>query len=170
MLAGKLSQAAKFVDSQNDTRGVHPLSPVIKTLLEEKHPKEKEVCRDVLLPQSANDPEPVIYEEIDGAAVYKAAKQIQGSGGPTLIDADGWRHILCSKSYGTASNELCETIADLAKKLCREDVNSDTLHEFIANRLIPLDKGEDKEGNPGVRPIGIGEILRRIIGKVVVTS
>ena len=168
MVAGKISQAAKFIDSDNDTRGVHPLSPVIKTLLEEKHPKEKEVCNDVLLPLSANDPEPVIYEEIDGTAVYKAAKQIQGSGGPTLIDADGWRHILCSKSYGTASNELCETIADLAKKLCREDINSDTLHEFIANRLIPLDKGEDKEGNPGVRPIGVGEILRRIIGKVVV--
>ena len=66
MLAGKLSQAAKFIDSDNDTRGVHPLSPVIKTLLEEKHPKEEKVCEDVLLPQSANDPEPVIYEEIDG--------------------------------------------------------------------------------------------------------
>ena len=58
-----------FIDSGNDTRGVHSLSPEIKTLLEEKHPKEKEVCDDVLLPQTANDPEPVIYEEIDGTAV-----------------------------------------------------------------------------------------------------
>ena len=168
MLVGKMSQAAKFVDSNNDTRGVHSLSDQIKQLLEEKHPKEKEAEIDILLPQAAADPEPVIYEEIDGTAVYKAAKHIQGSGGPTLIDADGWRHILCSKSYGKASTELCEAVADLAKKLCRDDINPDTLHEFIANRLIPLDKGEDKAGNPGVRPIGIGEILRRIIGKVVV--
>ena len=31
----------------------------------------------------------------------------------------------------------------------------------MASRLIPLNK------NPGIRPIGVGEVLRRIIGKVV---
>ena len=36
------------------------------------------------------------------------------------------------------------------------------LSAFIAGRLIPLDK------DPGLRPIGIGEVLRRIIGKMVV--
>ena len=32
---------------------------------------------------------------------------------------------------------------------------------YVASRLIPLDK------NPGIRPIGVGEVLRRIIGKVI---
>ena len=126
------------------------------------------MSNDILLPPNATEPQPVIFEEIDGVAVYNAAKRMQGSGGPTLVDADGWKHILCSKSYGSASTELCNAIAELAKKLCRDDIHPDTLHELVANRLIPLDKGDDKKGNPGVRPIGIGEILRRIIGKVVV--
>ena len=34
------------------------------------------------------------------------------------------------------------------------------LSELLSNRLIPLDKG-----NSAVRPIGIGEVLRRIISK-----
>ena len=147
---------------------MHNITDEIKTLLQEKHPKSKEASNDILIAKSSPDPEPVIFEEIDGIAVHKAAKQIQGSGGPTMIDADGWKHILCSKSYGNASSDLCDAIADLAKKLCTEPILPETLHEFIANRLIPLDKGEDKEGNPGVRPIGVGEILRRIVGKVVV--
>ena len=146
MLLGKVSQAMKFVNSEDETRGVHSLTEEIKELLQQKHPKAREVCEEILLPQTALEPEDVIYEEIDGTAVYKAAKQIQGSGGPTLIDADGWRHILCSKSYGKASSDLCEAIADLAKKLCRDSIHPDALHEFIANRLIPLDKGEDKNG------------------------
>ena len=37
------------------------------------------------------------------------------------------------------------------------------MEAFLACRLIPLDK------NPGLRPFVIGEVLRRIAGKVVVT-
>ena len=32
---------------------------------------------------------------------------------------------------------------------------------FIACRLMPIDK------NPGIRPIGVGEVLRRIVGIVI---
>ena len=170
MLLGKVGKAMKFINSEDNIRGVHSLSVGIKQALDEKHPKARDASNDILLPHTAGEPETVIYEEINGESIYKAAKQLQGSGGPTLIDADGWKHILCSKAFGNASSDLCDAIADLAKKLCRDDIHPDTLTEFVANRLIPLDKGEDKEGNPGVRPIGIGEILRRIIGKVVVNN
>ena len=54
--------------------------------------------------------------------------------------------------------------ADLAKRMCRDDVDSSLLKEFTAGRLIPLKKGDD---GTGIRPIGVGEILRRIVAKAV---
>ena len=94
--------------------------------------------------------------------------ELNGYGGPTLVDSDIWKHILCSKAYGKTPDQLAESMACFAKRLCCEEINPDTLREYTACRLIPLDKGVDKAGNPGVRPIGIGEIFRRIIGKAVI--
>ena len=168
MLLGKIGPAMKYINNEDQTLGVHPLNETIKNILQEKHPKKQDVSNDILLPASAPTPHPVIFEEIDATKVHTAALHLSGSGGPTLIDADGWKRILCSKAYGNASMNLCQGIADLAKKLCREEIHPDSLHEFVGCRLIPLNKGDDKWGNPGVRPIGIGEILRRLVGKVVV--
>ena len=42
--------------------------------------------------------------------------------------------------------------------------DSNSLESYLSCRLIALDK------HPGVRPIGVGEILRRIIGKVIITT
>ena len=47
-------------------------------------------------------------------------------------------------------------------------MNPSCLAELMACRLIPLDKGDTKEGKPGVRPIGVDEVLRRLIGKLII--
>ena len=52
----------------------------------------------------------------------------------------------------------------MTKNLLTTYYHSDLLEAYIASRLIPLDK------NPGVRPIGVGEVLRRTIGKAVTWS
>ena len=57
---------------------------------------------------------------------------------------------------------LCDAIAKLAKRLCTELVDHATIEPVLANRLIPLDRG-----NGGVRPIGVGEVIRRITAKCV---
>ena len=49
----------------------------------------------------------------------------------------------------------------MARKLATETLDPLTLEAYVSCRLIPLDK------NPGVRPIGVGEVLRRIVGKCI---
>ena len=59
--------------------------------------------------------------------------------------------------------DLCCALAALARRLCSSYIYSSHLSGCIytASRLIPLDKC------PGVRPIGVGEVVRRIVGKSV---
>ena len=79
------------------------------------------------------------------------------------MDADGWKRILTSKKFGKSFTDLCKAFAEVIKKICSIANQSAFLETFFACRLIPLDK------NPSLRPIGIGEVLGLIAGKVVVT-
>ena len=63
--------------------------------------------------------------------------------------------------YHGSSKALCSAIARMARRIATENIHPQVLRSFIACRLIPLSK------NPGVRPIGICETLRRIIGKAI---
>ena len=68
---------------------------------------------------------------------------------------------MTSNQFGNSSNDLCKTFDEVTKKLCATGDLSSSLEALLACRLIPLDK------NPGHRPIGMGEVLRRIASKVV---
>ena len=169
MLVGKIGQACKFINNNDNVTGVHSITKAVKQALINKHPKAEELHNEVLLPVTRPTPNPVIYEQLTTEVIQRSSKNLSGSGGPTLIDADTWKYFLCSRSYGRLPLHLAEVICGLAKRLCTEKVHPDCLEEYIACRLIPLDKGADKHGNPGIRPIGIGETLRRIVGKSVTT-
>ena len=105
----------------------------------------------------------MIFESIDSDLVYKTAKMINGSGGPTLINSECWKHLLCSNTFKVQQKNLCDAIAKLTQQICVTQINPAHLKELFACRLIPLDK------YPGVRPIGI-KVLRRIIGKCVMKT
>ena len=49
----------------------------------------------------------------------------------------------------------------MARKLCSVYVDPAALSAYVAGRLIAIDK------NPGVRPIGVGEVCRWIISKAI---
>ena len=91
------------------------------------------------------------------------ARTTQGGAGPSGTDADAWKRLLCSKSGGKSSETLCNSIANIVRRLASEHVDPTCIDSLLNCRLIPLDK------NPGIRPIGIGEVLRRIMGKAVST-
>ena len=89
---------------------------------------------------------------------------VKGSSGPSKFDADDWKRILATKIYSADSEgkDVCDSIARMARQLRTEDtLDPESISAALACRLIPLDK------NPGLRPIGIGEVLRRLIGKAV---
>ena len=88
--------------------------------------------------------------------IRNASLRTKSAAGHSCIDARGWRRI-CT-SFQTASHGLCQSLAILARRLCTDPQG---LAPLMACRLIALDK------NPGVRPIGLGEMARCIITKVV---
>jgi len=130
-------------------------------LFRQKYPEAKDPPKDVLL---TDDVHPIKFETIDEEMVRRAASRTKGSASPSSLDANGWCRILTPNSYGASSSDLCKTLALIIKRLCTEKVNSKSIEALLASRLIPLDK------NPGLCPIGVGEILRRIAGKVVTSA
>ena len=142
MLLGKISQATKLINQDDSVIGVHPVDDEILEILRKKHPKaahSPSVTPKVEI-GTEETVQPVVFESIDETAIHDAAKKTFGSGGPTQVDADGWKHILCSKSYGKSSEVLCQSIADMAKRLCTEEVDPGMLNELLSCRLIPLNK------------------------------
>ena len=130
--------------------------------LKEKHPEPQGFQLGSLLFGPIKDIPDTLYYEINGDMVRDATLRTKGSGGPSGVDANGFRRILTCKSFKRSGTELCEAIASMTKRLCTEYVDPWGLEAILVNRLIPLDKGEG-----AVRPIGVGEVLRRIMGKCV---
>ena len=91
--------------------------------------------------------------------IYDAALKTKGSAGPSGMDAELYRRILCSKNFASEGKLMREELAVMTRNLLKSCYHPSLLEAYTSCRLIPLDK------NPGIRPIGVGEVLRRIIGK-----
>ena len=135
-----------------------------RTVLDElkaKHPLRNEVNPDAVLSEPERDFHPVVFECIDAEFIRKAALRTNGGAGPSGADASFWKRI-CT-SFQLASDDLCASLALVAKKIATTNVDPNGLGSFTACRLIALDK------MPGVRPIGIGEVSRRIVSKAIIS-
>lgn len=160
MQKGNVNGAIKLL-TNNMAGGVLPLNDDTIEILREKHPIGGDLNEDNALQGPYVTVNPIIYDVIDDSLVLRAALTTKGGSGPSGLDADGWRKPLTSKVYGDCGGDLRTAIANVIKKLCTEYVDDESLEGFLACRLVPLNK------RPGVRPIGVGEVLRRICGKVI---
>ena len=150
--------------TDNMDHGILPLNDDTISKVNMKHPQASACDPIILLPDEAQNIHPIRYEDITAEKVRKAAINTKGCSGPSGLDAVDWRIMLASNCFGDSSSDLCRAIVSFTRKLCLEKLDASSLEAFIAYRLFSLDK------NPGPRPIGVGEILRRIAGKVVVSS
>ena len=98
---------------------------------------------------------PIAFEAINANLIRSCALKTDGACGPSELEAYDLRR-LCT-SFQTASDALCDALACL----CTTQVNPVIVTPILACRLITLDKC------PGVRPIGIGDMARRIMAKAV---
>ncbi|EDO42709.1 predicted protein [Nematostella vectensis] len=134
----QINSALRYL-TESDYGGVLSLTDDVMRQLQEKHPNAQPAKLGSLLFGPAEDVHESIYSEITGGMIREAALRTKGAGGPSNVDAHGFQRILASKSFKKSSSDLCDALALLTRRLCTDEV----------------------------RPIGVGEVLRRIIGKCV---
>ena len=159
MFQGK-TKAALSMLSDNGTSGILSLNKnitiddkitTVRQILKDKHPPAQGADRDsaTLRHDIETSVHPVVFERIDSLLIQRSALNCKGAAGPSGLDVYAWTR-LCT-SFGKTSDNLCHSLAHLAKRLCVDLVDPKLLMPFLACRLIALNK------NPGVRPIGIGD-------------
>jgi len=162
---GNVKAALRLITEHQD-RGCLPLDSLqsdgrtVKQHLLDKHPPGQPAMPSAISDSPpAEEPHQVIFDQIDGPLIRSIVQRMDGSAGPSGLNASDWKR-MCS-SFRRTSEDLCKSIARLTRKLCSCYVDPEGISALVACRLIALDKC------PGVRPVGIGETLRRLISKAV---
>ena len=159
VMEGQLNSALRCL-TDDGCGGVLSLNDDVMKHLHQKHPKAQPAKLGSLLFGPVDEVHESAYNEITGEMIREAALRTKGTGGPSSVDANGFQRILASKSFKKSVSNLCDALATLTRRLCTE--YTATIEPILAIGLIPLDKGNGK-----VRLIGVGIVIRRIIGKCV---
>jgi len=89
----------------------------VKNILCEKHPTNRPVAAEAVLPASSQSFDTtIIFEEIDATLIRKMALKCTGAHGPSGLAASEWIQ-LCT-SFWITSNDLCSAIAAATRRLC----------------------------------------------------
>ena len=155
-----LSKAARELSSQ----GIHTATPEVLKKLTELHPAG--LPSDVDLADAA-----CVWPglgDTDEEAELKLRRIIMSfpagsAGGPSKLLPD---HLKEAMSCGSAllADALLSTLHHFVDICARGELPLDTAEFFTAATLVPLKKGDI---GTGVRPIAVGEVLRRIVESAI---
>ena len=100
MIEGKQNAALKFFD-EDSRKGVLKLSESVIKELKEKYPDLAGFFEEALLNGPIDCIPKCLLDAIDEQTVLKAALLTKGSAGPSGMDAEIYRHMLCYKNFSS---------------------------------------------------------------------
>ena len=118
VMEGQINSALRYL-SENECGGVLPLTVDVMGQLKDKHPEAQEAKLGSLLFGPVEEVHDSLYQQIDGDVIREEALRTKGSGGPSGVDANGFKRILACKSFKKSSANLCDALAKMARRLNR---------------------------------------------------
>ena len=167
VFSGRIHSAIRYLAPGASSGGVLTMDDfvagssgaTVRDVLLNKHPEPVSPPSDALIPGEPEVADPMMFQRITPELIRRTGRQMQGSSGPSGLDSDAWCRMLTG--FKASSNRLCSALAVAARCLCTKNIDGDCLTGFTSARLIPLDK------KPGVRPIAVGEVYRRLICRAI---
>lgn len=163
LLQGKVREAVRFLSGRIKGGVLQPNDidtksglPVIDVLME-KHPSPGNATTTALLEYETTPPMLPLVCTAD--LVAEVAKRMGGSGGPGGVDSYALADWILR--FGESSRRLRSAISDFTMWLSNESPPWAAYRALCAGRIVALDKC------PGVRPVGVGETLFRMMAKLV---
>ena len=137
----------------------------VRDILEDDHHDSEHAAHaDAILNEDLNNTDfhPILFDSITDEVIRNSAVHTAGSAGPSGVDAFSWKTI-CT-AFDQKSNDICSALSAVTRMICTTYVDPLSLMACTSRYLVPLEKC------PGVRPVGIGKVVHRIIGKTVMRS
>ena len=169
--SGRLRQAVRCATDRGQGGVLYPDDADTKTgrpvidVLRDKHPPLRHPpanhFRSTVFERYDSMPE-VVPLDITEKDVEHVASRLSGAAGPSGVDAVALRN--WALRFGTVSEALRTELAAWVNWLGNTSPPFAAYRAMMACRLVALDKC------PGVRPVGIGEIFRRLFAKCVMKT
>ena len=171
VLSGRLRSAVRTLTNRNGSGVLLPTDTCSKTgetvltVLQQKHPALRDPP-SVQQEHGAFEPydsvPPPVSLHITSDIIERVSSKLSGAAGPGGTDAVDLRNWLLR--FGAESDALRNEMAHWANWLANSSPPWASYRALMAGRLIALSK------DPGVRPVGIGEIYRRLFAKAILYS